>query len=953
MEEVLKDYDRRSDILRHLYRDTISCYQDLKEQGYVDDESGHALLSLEEAKFIKEAANQRPCIVILGEKNCGKSSLINVLLGEKGVPTRDTPCTSRLVRLTYAEHGHVRLLDKHGNERYKKDAPDKREVNQLIALGADDRCDHTEISQVVELALDHPLLKCGLEIMDTPGLNENDKLDSVITDMLERRHLLPVFVYVIDGNQQLRSADRKNIKCLQESCPNATIVYACNKIDLNKNALSMDSDTWDTQTQEDVQPNLKTTELSPEGHSKMENIYSMLRSEGFLPDDNKSVEDMFDNDCFHGISCRAVRKAKKEDDVTNNVYVRMFDRFLRQVAVHLHSGLDSIMTKATDTLLCSFDRCLNFYMQKQGDLVTQIETSRRLLEETKKTELSMFEIMMKFLQSGDTHMKLKDIVETVIARVKPDIITDAETRELPDEFVYDEFKSEPELQTLTMLIQSLTDAKSITAHAFCREVCGVIVNRVTNNIRRETQKLMTTQFSTSMKKVLLTVYALQHPGLVRTLEKAYVSEIDLDGTRKSEKKVTISLLIQIATTLSAGTRKAVMAHLNAAYSTKNVCQIMSKLKQTLRKKKESVWRTRIATELVDSLKAAPLADSIKQACRHHLNEVHNAFTMSLEQLTTLNTQLRKQPQQLRTKIRDLFIPTVAGLEVRAFALNYEIKYGCPQKGTKIGQGSRCQVNKCRDTVNWMHASCDVALKIMKTESCSSRRQRNRTSSRESWQDMMVALHSVRSTKQHSNLLQVYGWVMPEPTKLYIVMERCKMDLVKMPKESLNIQERLQIAMGVANGLSALHDQGIVYADLKPQNILLSVDSDSENWIAVINMSKAPAMFSETALGAPFHIAPFLYEDSKQRRICGDIYAFGMLLWFLLDGNCRRPTAYEKYTTTETMKIAVKEIGVRLEKPEGYDDKELWKLLKQCWSDGENITAKYIHEKLACALKLLD
>lgn len=57
----------------------------------------------------------------------------------------------------------------------------------------------------VEIALNHPFLKSGIELIDSPGRNENDALDEVLDDFFEK-DTTPFVVHIIDGNEHLRSS---------------------------------------------------------------------------------------------------------------------------------------------------------------------------------------------------------------------------------------------------------------------------------------------------------------------------------------------------------------------------------------------------------------------------------------------------------------------------------------------------------------------------------------------------------------------------------------------------------------------------------------------------------------------------------------------------------------------------------------------------------------------------
>lgn len=57
---------------------------------------------------------EEPALIFVGQTNCGKSSIINELLGCKALPTSDQPSTARIVRVSYAEEPFCRLVAKNG-----------------------------------------------------------------------------------------------------------------------------------------------------------------------------------------------------------------------------------------------------------------------------------------------------------------------------------------------------------------------------------------------------------------------------------------------------------------------------------------------------------------------------------------------------------------------------------------------------------------------------------------------------------------------------------------------------------------------------------------------------------------------------------------------------------------------------------------------------------------------
>jgi len=69
------------------------------------------------------------------------------------------------------------------------------------------------LNAIVEVRLNHKLLRSGIELIDSPGKSESETLDKVLDDFLQKG-TVPLFVYVIDGNYLLRDAVSQTIYLL-------------------------------------------------------------------------------------------------------------------------------------------------------------------------------------------------------------------------------------------------------------------------------------------------------------------------------------------------------------------------------------------------------------------------------------------------------------------------------------------------------------------------------------------------------------------------------------------------------------------------------------------------------------------------------------------------------------------------------------------------------------------
>lgn len=79
----------------------------------------------------------------------------------------------------------------------------KKLPKEAIELDESKRSDPSWVNAVVEVGLNNPLLQSGhLEVIDAPGMSENESLDKIVHECI--LGVLQVVIYVIDGNSSLR-----------------------------------------------------------------------------------------------------------------------------------------------------------------------------------------------------------------------------------------------------------------------------------------------------------------------------------------------------------------------------------------------------------------------------------------------------------------------------------------------------------------------------------------------------------------------------------------------------------------------------------------------------------------------------------------------------------------------------------------------------------------------------
>jgi serine/threonine protein kinase/Tol biopolymer transport system component len=158
--------------------------------------------------------------------------------------------------------------------------------------------------------------------------------------------------------------------------------------------------------------------------------------------------------------------------------------------------------------------------------------------------------------------------------------------------------------------------------------------------------------------------------------------------------------------------------------------------------------------------------------------------------------------------------------------------------------------------------------------------------------------------QHLNVASIFGLEEAEGQE-FVVMELVEgEDLARrLGRGPLPVEEALEIAFQIAEGLEAAHEKGIVHRDLKPANVKVT----PEGKVKILDFGLARACHSESTdpdmahsptisevmtqkgvlLGTAAYMSP---EQARGKRVDHrtDIWAFGCLLYELLTGRMAFP-----------------------------------------------------------------
>jgi DNA-binding response OmpR family regulator len=139
--------------------------------------------------------------------------------------------------------------------------------------------------------------------------------------------------------------------------------------------------------------------------------------------------------------------------------------------------------------------------------------------------------------------------------------------------------------------------------------------------------------------------------------------------------------------------------------------------------------------------------------------------------------------------------------------------------------------------------------------------------------------------RHPNVVRIFsGGVTKEAA--FIAMEYFPGgDLRKRIDSGIDEDKVLETFRGIAKGLGAAHDVGIVHRDIKPANILIRKDDS----VAIADFGISKSLGASTAItvvgfvmGTPFYISPEqINGESADKR--SDLYSLGIILFELLTG----------------------------------------------------------------------
>uniref|UniRef100_A0A8C2JT68 Dual serine/threonine and tyrosine protein kinase n=1 Tax=Cyprinus carpio TaxID=7962 RepID=A0A8C2JT68_CYPCA len=564
---------------------------------------------------------------------------------------------------------------------------------------------------------------------------------------------------------------------------------------------------------------------------------------------------------------------------TQSMLGESVERLQRVLGPFTRQLLQSHQVEAASLLNTVHCRCLDLFINQAFDMQRDLQITPRRLEYTREKEGELFSSLMAIANRKQEEMK-EMIVET-LSCMKEQLLEDAADLQFTD--IIMSSNGEPvSSKDIKMCISQIQDLIVVRLNQ-------AVANKLTSSV-----DYLRESFVGTLERCL------------GSLEKS---------TPESCSNVTSNHLKQI---LNAAYNVEVTFHSGSSVTRlfwEQIKQIIHRITWVNPPSVTAEWKRKVAQDAIESLSAAKLAKSICSQFRTRLNSSHEAFAASLRQLEEGHTGRLERTEDLWLRVRKDHAPRLARLSLESRSLRDVLLHGKPKMGRELGRGQYGVVFLCD---SWGgHHPCALKSVVPPDD--------------KHWNDLALEFHYTRSLPKHDRLVNLHGSVIDHSYSggssiaVLLIMERLYRDLYTGLKAGLSLKERLQIALDVVEGIRFLHGQGLLHRDIKLKNVLL--DKQNRAKITDLGFCKPEAMMSGSIVGTPIHMAPELFTGKYDNSV--DVYAFGILFWYLCSGSVKLPEAFEKCSSKDQLWTNVKK-GSRPERLSTFDE-ECWQLMEACWN----------------------
>ncbi|HEY9822988.1 MAG TPA: dynamin family protein [Candidatus Sericytochromatia bacterium] len=208
--QQLKEFQNSRQQLSNFCNEIFQIIQECSNRDFLP----HTLIE-EIEKVFQKLQSQRFRVAVVGEFSQGKSTLLNALLGEEIQPVREIPCSGTVTILRYGMQKRVvcRYQDGREEEIPFNQYQEKAAISEEAALG--NLTNELAQSEIDEIVFEHPdldLCSNGVEIIDSPGLNEHPERTAVTQKLLKDTDAA---IFLTNASRSLTQGERDLLQDLK------------------------------------------------------------------------------------------------------------------------------------------------------------------------------------------------------------------------------------------------------------------------------------------------------------------------------------------------------------------------------------------------------------------------------------------------------------------------------------------------------------------------------------------------------------------------------------------------------------------------------------------------------------------------------------------------------------------------------------------------------------------
>ncbi|XP_074651132.1 uncharacterized protein LOC141905926 [Tubulanus polymorphus] len=769
-----------------------------------------------------ESGRSKPSVIFMGALNSGKSTLINTILGTRNLlPSKELPCTARITRLNYTDQKpfyQLVLSDIDGTDEI---IPVTR--TELRKLKIDHACvrpadlstpTQKNVNLILDVFIDNEVLKTGIQIIDTPGLSEDDGLDNLVKSLVSKAtdHVArPLIVYVIDGVRRMSLRDRVMIEWLLNELK-IRVKFVFSKCDISRENVEMDSPEG---CDVDAEHKSKFKTLQ----NDLELLYKQMKDDlRYIPneagegaDDLKLGESRWCS-CVSALNYRRVKRKKKPiGGAERHVwFISQYDRMVENTVAILVENISEQTKCIYEDAMFLLHRCSNFVHEETSNLAAYIYASENMEENVRhkiSEALAIFnehcpvmwilqDALKKLAMRCPGHNKLTNLdIMLNLSRLDPELVRKTK-----------KWRAGPcdSANNISLMYVSVMD----TLQGFFKRSTRVMLQSTLKGIVKSCGgfgHLPGVEFASSYGS-LLKVLPLQKfkekclHAVWETVEKFFQKQVYSEPMRAMLKRVQANFTGYWLNALEPMLDELVIIFIDEFLPElgKQLCQACGMVLSETHEEFNSLLQRRVY------LKSAPVSGLsttvLATIYENHLVEMEVFAQAGINYIifgaVTLGPVIRDEPRTYNIERVNSENPQ----SVMAFLLRKDdVTRAAPR------------VDSLDSTVAPVFNSTGL-LPLTNNEQqdfvAGASSLRNRKSM--NWRQTIENLQKTRemSPIEHDNLMKIFNYVMPSYNELLIVVERCQCNLATyLSTHNPSLLTRYTIAIGVANGFVALIKKG--------------------------------------------------------------------------------------------------------------------------------------------------